>query len=79
MLRRTNAACQTAMSSAPDVETLSDNRYVVLLLRMLVDRQGQVVHGEVGGVEEHDQERWVHFHGSKGLLTAVHAWVRSHP
>jgi hypothetical protein len=65
-------------SSPPDVELLSDNHYVVLLLRMLVDRQGQVLHGDVGGVEEQDEERWIHFHGSDGLLTAVNAWLGSH-
>jgi hypothetical protein len=77
MLRRTNAACGAVMSSPPDVEQLSDKRYVVLLLRMLVDRQGQIMHGEVGGVEEQDEERWIHFHGADGLLTAIQTWVAS--
>jgi hypothetical protein len=55
-------------------ERLSDQHYVVLLLRLLVDRQGQVVQGEVGSIED-DQtdERWVRFRGADGLLGAVQA------
>jgi hypothetical protein len=55
-------------------ERLSDRHDVVLLLRLLVDRHGQVVQGEVGSIED-DQadERWVRFRGADGLLRAVQA------
>lgn len=62
-------------------ERLEDRRYVVLLLRLLVDRDGLIVHGEAGGPEAHDStvERWVHFHGPGGLLEAVHGWLAARP
>jgi len=64
------------MGGPPVVERLSDNRYVVLRLRLLVDRQRRVVHGDVGGVQDEEgEERWIHFHGSDGLLEAVQAWL----
>jgi hypothetical protein len=64
------------MSEPPGVERLSDNRYLVLLLRLLVDGHGRVVHGDVGAFEEEeDKERWIHFHGPDGLLEAVQAWL----
>ena len=59
------------------VEKLSDKQYVVLLLRLLVDADGEIVSGEAGGPEEHSTEieRWVRFRGSDGLLGAVHEWL----
>ena len=65
------------MSAPPGVEQLSDSRYVVLILRLLVDKQGRVVHGEVGGAEREEEERWVRFRGADGLLGAVQAWLSS--
>jgi hypothetical protein len=58
-------------------ERLSDRHYVVLLLRLLIDAEGHIVHGDAGGPEERDltPERWVHFHGPDGLLEAVRAWL----
>jgi hypothetical protein len=64
------------MSSPPGVERLNDSRYVVVLVRMLLDPQGRLVHGDVGGVpDEEGNERWIHFHGVDGLLPAVQAWL----
>ena len=57
------------MSSA--IERLSDSQYVVLILRLLVDKHGQIVHGEVGGAEGQHDERWVRFRGAEGLLDAI--------
>ena len=35
-----------------------------------------MVHGDVGGVQDEEgEERWIHFHGSDGLLEAVQAWL----
>jgi hypothetical protein len=67
------------MSLVPDTgpERLSDRQHVVLLLRLLVDAEGHIVHGDAGGPEEHatNVERWVHFHGPDNLLGAVQAWL----
>ena len=68
------------MTSPPLVERLSDRQYVVLLLRLLVDRQGQIVYGDAGGPTEGEpaREEWVHFRGPEGLLAAVLQWVASY-
>jgi hypothetical protein len=67
------------MSLVPDTgpERLSDRQYVVLLLRLLVDVEGHIVHGDAGVPEEHgtNVEWWVHFHGPDNLLGAVQAWL----
>jgi hypothetical protein len=64
----------------PLVERLSDKQYVVLLLRLLVDNQGQIVYGDAGGPtqDEPSREEWVHFRGPEGLLDAVLQWLASH-
>jgi hypothetical protein len=58
-------------------ERLSDRQYAVLLLRLFVDAEGEIVYGDAGGPEEHDPmvERWVHFRGPDALLEAVRAWL----
>jgi hypothetical protein len=58
-------------------ERLGDQRYVTLVLRLLLDREGQLVQGEIGGPEGgQDAERsWVRFRGGEGLLEAVHVCV----
>jgi len=65
------------MASASVPERLSDRQCVVLLLRLLIDADGNIVYGDAGGPEAHDPtvERWVHFRGSHGLLDAVQAWL----
>ena len=64
------------MSGSPGVERLSENRYIVLLLRLMIDSQGQVVHGDVGAFEEEEEkEHWIHFHGPDGLIEAVRVWL----
>jgi hypothetical protein len=62
-------------------EHLTDQRYVVLLLRLLVDRDGRIVHGDAGGTDKYDSgmQRWVHFHGPDGLAGAVQAWLEEGP
>jgi hypothetical protein len=61
----------------PSHDRLADQQYVVLLLRLLVDRRRQIVHGDAGGPDELDPkiERWIHFHGPTGLLVAVQTWL----
>ena len=57
-------------------ERLSDQQYVTLVLNLLVDRRGELVRGEVGGLAaDQHTERWVRFRGADGLLGAVQAWL----
>jgi hypothetical protein len=73
---RAYSAEQRPMSGPPGAERLSDSRYVVVVLRLLVDAHSDVVHGEVGGQpDEMGSEGWIHFHGSDGLLEALQAWL----
>jgi Na+-translocating ferredoxin:NAD+ oxidoreductase RnfG subunit len=66
------------MSTNRAGERLQDRQDVILLLRLLVDRQGRVIQGEVGSVEDdQDVARWVRFRGPDGLLGAVQACVAS--
>ena len=64
------------MGNVSRPERLADQQYVTLILRLLVDRQGQLVQGEIGEPEgDQHAERWVRFRGADGLLEAVHAWL----
>ena len=64
------------MSGSPGAERLSEHRYIVLLLRLMIDAEGRVVHGDVGAFEEEEhKERWIHFHGPDGLIEAVRVWL----
>ena len=66
------------MANISRPERLANQRYVTLVLRLLVDREGQLVQGEIGGPEGgQDAERWLHFRVAEGLLEAVHAWLAS--
>ena len=59
-----------ARASAPD--HLSEAHYVTLIVRLLVDGDGEPVQGEVGGLgANHPRDRWVRFRGARGLLRAV--------
>ena len=58
------------------VERLSDRHYVVLLVRALVDRNNQLLSGEVGGPDEDaGAERWVRFREPGDLARAVQTWL----
>jgi len=69
------------VTSPPSVERLSDRQYVVLLLRLLVDREGEIMYGDAGGPTETEPaaEDWIHFRGPEGLLDAVLRWLDRHP
>ena len=74
MNRRTWTLAAVANVSVP--ERLSDSRYTTLILRLLIDRAGEVLQGEVGGlVGDQPAPQWVRFRGSAGLLPAVRAWL----
>jgi hypothetical protein len=64
------------VNQSADLEHLQDREYVVLLMRALVDRQNQLVSGEVGGPDEYGgPERWVRFRDPSGLAGAVQIWL----
>jgi hypothetical protein len=61
-------------------ERLQDRQYIILLLRLLVDRQGQIIQGEISSVEDdQDVAHWLRFRGPDGLLSAVQAFMASGP
>ena len=60
-------------SSADD--RLADQRYVTIILRLVLDRHGGLVRGEVGGT---DDGPWVRFANPSGLLEAVESWLLHH-
>ncbi len=67
------------MPFLPPVERLSDRQYVVLLIRALVDRDNQLLSGEVGGPDEAGgTERWVRFREPASLAAAVQTWLSGH-
>jgi hypothetical protein len=71
---------QAPVDQPPDVEHLHDRQYVVLLMRVLVDNQNQLLSGEVGGPDEYGgPERWVRFRDPSGLVQAVERWVAGRP
>jgi hypothetical protein len=59
-------------------ERLADQRYVTLIVRLLLDQRSRLVHGELGGVDEPEQG-WVRFTGADGLAGAVEAWLAGRP
>ena len=64
------------MSTPPDLERLSDSRYVVFIVRVLVGKNNRVLQGERDGVE---QDRSIRFRGADGLVAAVEAYVSRGP
>jgi hypothetical protein len=62
------------MGTAPMNERLAEMQYITLVLRLLLDPAGNLVHGEVGAVE--GEMHWIRFTGSEGLQAAIDAWLR---
>jgi hypothetical protein len=60
-------------SSADD--RLTDQRYVTVILRLVLDRHDHLLRGEVGGT---DNGPWVRFAHPSGLLEAVESWLLQH-
>lgn len=54
---------------------LQDKRYVTVILRLLIDRHGALVHGELADIDGRAGTRFV---GWPALTPAVHGWVTSH-
>jgi hypothetical protein len=51
---------------------LDEKRYVTAILRLLMNRQGELLHGEVADVEGRPCKRFVDW---QGLMPAVRAWL----
>lgn len=47
------------MTETPTVETLADRRQVTVLLRLVLDRQGELVYGQVVDVRGVTQGRFI--------------------
>lgn len=62
------------MGTPPTDERLAEMQYITLILRLLLDPAGNLVHGEVGAVER--EMDWIRFTGSDGLQAAIDAWIR---
>lgn len=61
------------MSSASLRENnLADMRHLTIILRLVLDRQGMVVHGELVNLEGKTQSRFV---GFRGMARAVKTWL----
>jgi hypothetical protein len=68
------------MTDTEDADALSNRRYAVLLIRVLVDPHNRPLSGEVGGPDEYGgPQRWIRFRGPSGLLTAVERWLAEQP
>jgi hypothetical protein len=52
------------------VDTLGDKRFVTLIVRLVLDRRGGLVHGEVVDVED---RLWGRFDGWRGLVRTLRA------
>ena len=55
-------------------EGLQEKRYITVILRLLVDRHGSLVHGEVADMDGRTGPR---FAGWPALTPAVHEWLVS--
>lgn len=61
------------MPQAGDNSTLSDRHYVTLILRLTLDRTGDLIQGDLLDTINSLPE---HFIGTTGLHQAVEAWLR---
>lgn len=60
------------MATITGVTALEDKRNVSIILRMVLDADGQVLHGEIVDVDGKVQSR---FAGVDGLMNAVQQWL----
>jgi hypothetical protein len=60
------------MSGPSNENNLAEHHYATLILRLLLDRHGRLVHGDIVDVMNTHQE---HFIGDYGLIQAVQAWL----
>ena len=59
-------------------ERLEDNTAVSLILRLLLNGEGQIVSGEVGSMASTGgHQKWLRFRGSVGLIEAIGSLARA--
>jgi hypothetical protein len=51
---------------------LAEKRYVTVILRLLLDRRGRLINGELVDVESTLEDRFI---GWRGLTRAVRGWL----
>jgi len=61
------------MPATVDNNMLADRHYVTLILRLTLDRDGQLIQGDLADTTALRQE---HFIGITGLHQAVEAWLK---
>jgi hypothetical protein len=59
----------------PAENHLADRRYVSVVLRLVLDQHGQMIHGELVGDANTPPAR---FSGWRGLTRAVQVWLTRH-
>lgn len=60
------------LPTQPDRNHLADKRYATVVLRLVLDKHGRLMHGELVDVEGTLQQR---FKGRRGLTQAVRTWL----
>jgi len=60
------------MSTLMHENDLTEQHYATLILRLMLDRRGRLVYGDMVDVTSTRQE---HFVGGHGLIQAVQAWL----
>jgi len=60
------------LTQPPAENHLADRRYVSVVLRLVLDKHGQMIHGEVVGDATMRPAR---FSGWRGLTRAVQVWL----
>ena len=60
------------MASPPSENNLAERHYLTLIVRLLVDHQGQLIHGEMVDATNTFRERFI---GGHGLIEAVQTWL----
>lgn len=64
------------MPARPREDKLSEKHYVSVILRLLLDRRGRLIQGEVVDLAGHAQHRFV---GWRGLAHALRQWLATQP
>lgn len=60
------------MPQSGSADKLADRRHVTVVLRLLLDRHGRLIYGEVVDPAAHPQRRFV---GWRGVTRAIRAWL----
>jgi hypothetical protein len=60
------------LASPSRESNLAERHYVTLIVRLMVDRQGQLIHGEMVDANNTFRERFI---GRSGLIDTVQTWL----